>query len=323
MAGVVQAQKATCNNSVIVIAEGGAEFQRMQSGAMDGAREEDSSSNKNNVIVTAGGGAGVWRMQSGAKEGAREEDKGEEVTTAAGGAATQEESKDGARVEGVRENHRAAEGGAETQGESKDGAKVEVTRREKRAAEGGAETQGESKDGAKEEAEMVELRRAAWESMRPERKGKHLKEGKFNERWEALKEKQAMADAEMAAQLARECRVDQHLAMRALQETGGIKIAAKVWIEKHQQRVERSGAEKRKQEKEKVATRMKTEGIKLKKNGLRLKNWQPGARYEGWDGNTWLRKDEGKWLRRRLPVGVKIGGSTLVTSGRHRVWLSL
>ena len=220
VAGRVQAKEAICNNSVIVIAEGGAESQRMQSGAMDGAREEDSSSNKNNVIVTAGGGAGVWRMQSGAKEGAREEDKGEEVTTAAGGAATQEESKDGARVEGVRGKNRAAEGGAETQ--------------------------GESKDGAKEEAEMVELRRAAWESMRPERKGTNLKEGKFNERWEALKEKQAMADAEMAAQLARECRVDQHLAMRALQETGGIKIAAKVWIERHQQRVARSGAEKRK-----------------------------------------------------------------------------
>ena len=95
MAGVVQAKKATCNNSVIVIAEGGAESQRMQSGAMDGAREEDSSRNKNNVIVTAVGGAGIRRMQSGFKEGAREEDKGEEVTTAEGGAATQEESKDG------------------------------------------------------------------------------------------------------------------------------------------------------------------------------------------------------------------------------------
>ena len=105
-----------------------------------------------------------------------------------------------------------------------------------------------------------------------------------NERREAFKGKKMDRlgqELELARQLVAECGVELQLAVRALRGEGG----------------------------EQVAKRMETEGIRLKKNGLRLKNWQPGERYAGWDGNTWFRKEEGKWLRRRLPVGIKVGAA--------------
>ena len=90
---------------------------------------------------------------------------------------------------------------------------------------------------------------------------------------------------------------------------GGENAAAVQWIDKQRQRVAGELARQRKQEKEQVVKRMKTEGIRLKKNGVQFKNWQPGERYAGWYGTTCFRKEEGKWLWRRLPVGIKVGAA--------------
>ena len=206
--------------------------------------------------------------------------------------------------------------------ESKDGAREEAARNEgyggqqeeakKVTADDGAETQGESKDGVTEEGEMVALRLAVLESMRPKGEQKGEKGRELNKRWESVKEKQVRqlkTVIEEAKRLAEEHGVDQSVAVRALQETGSNGVAARLWLDKHREKVEASVKEKRAQEKKRVAERMAAEGIQLKKNNLRLKNWKPGARYEGWDGNTWLRKEEGKWLRRRLPVGIRVGAA--------------
>ena len=159
---------------------------------------------------------------------------------------------------------------------------------------------------------MVALREAVMESMRPKGEQGREKERKFNERWERFRDKQVRQlkeQIEAARLLAEECGVDQSVAVRALQETGSNGVAARLWLDKHRERVEANAKETRALEKKRVAERMGAEGIRLKKNGLRLKNWKPGARYEGWDGNTWLRKEEGKWLRRRLPVGIRVGAA--------------
>ena len=291
MAGAVWT-RATCKNSVPIVVDGGTRLQGMQLEVRDGAMEEDNNNNKINEMVTAEGGAGVWRMQSRVKDGAKVEEERRGGRTAEGGAATQEGSKDGAKEETAW--------GKRYVGQQEEAEKV--------TAEGGAETQGESKDGAMEEEKMVALREAVLESMRP--KGEQGK--KFNERWESVRDKQVRllkTQIEAARRLAEECGVDQSVAVRALQETGSNGVAARLWLDKHRKRVETNAKEKRALEKKRVAERMGVEGIQLKKNGLRLKNWKPGARYEGWDGNTWLRKEEGKWLRRRLPVGIRVGAA--------------
>ena len=157
---------------------------------------------------------------------------------------------------------------------------------------------------------MMALRRAVMDSMGPMTTGPMTKKAK--ERREAVKKKHMDSlgqELELARQLVAECGVDLQLAVRALQGGGGEKAAAVVWIDEQRQRVAGELARQRGREKAQVAKRMKTEGIQLKKNGLRLKNWQPGARYTGWDGNTWHRKEEGKWLRRRVPVGIKVGAA--------------
>ena len=295
MAGAVWT-RATCNNSVPIVVAGGTRLQGMQPEVRDGAMEEENYNNKTNEIVTAGGGAGVWRMQSGVKDGAKVEEETRGGRTAEGGAATQEESKDGVMEE--------AAWGKRYVGQQEGAAKM--------TAEGGAATQGESKDGAMEEGKMVALREAVMESMRPKGEQGREKERKFNERWESFRDKQVRQlkeQIEAARLLAEECGVDQSVAVRALQETGSNGVAARLWLDKHRERVEANAKETRALEKKRVAERMGVEGIQLKKNGLRLKNWKPGARYEGWDGNTWLRKEEGKWLRRRLPVGIRVGAA--------------
>ena len=128
------------------------------------------------------------------------------------------------------------------------------------------------------------------ESMTPMRKGDAERRGAFNKR----QMDRLGSELELAKQLTAECGVELQLAVRALRETGAMKAEAVLWIERHRQRVAAELVRQRKQEKEAVAKRMKTEGIQLKSNGLRLKNWQPQERYTGWDGNTWTVQEGGR-----------------------------
>ena len=178
-------KKGQCNNSVTVVAAGGARDQRMQSDVTEGARGEKGVGDGYDETIRSGNDLNDSEKKYFVQR-----------TSGICGVGQWQEPLVQGRGTGVERGE-------------KDG-----------AAEGGAATRRESKDGAEEEEEtMMALRRAVLESMTPVREGDNERRRTFNKR----QMDRLGAELDLAKQLTAECGVELQLAVRALRETGAKK----------------------------------------------------------------------------------------------------
>ena len=96
------------------------------------------------------------------------------------------------------------------------------------------------------------------------------------------------------------CAVEEGTVRMAVKAVGLDFDAVLRWVSKEKAMVEQNRAVKRTKEKDAVRERLRKKSSK--------EGFGKGDRhYDGWCGHQWKRKDAGKWLRRRLPVRMRMG----------------